>query len=176
MVKSSGGCIGNGNSTHAQEGVLQESIIYVTGVWSGLVVSCMWLYKSLFRDRQPIQRYIHPPSDSNTRETRELKLRLFLFKDLVGIQSSSAFISFGWFLGFVLLLFDCVKLRFLLKERVIMLRMRCQRIKVFFWERLNDQGKSFVSVISYSSSSFFTVSMNAKEELIRNKLKSVSNI
>ena len=99
---------------------------------SGLVVSCMWLYKSLFRDRQPIQRYIHPPSDSNTRETRELKLRLFLFKDLVGIQSSSAFISFGWFLGFVLLLFDCVKLRFLLKERVIMLRMRCQRIKVFF--------------------------------------------
>ena len=71
-----------------------------------------------------------------------------------------------------------MKLRFLLKERVIMLRMRCQRIKVFFffWERLNDQGESFVSVISYSSLSSFTVSMNAKEELIRNKLKSVSNI
>ena len=57
---------------------------------SGLVVSGMWLYKSLFRDRQPIQRYIHPPSDSNTRETRELKLRLFLFKDLlVGIYKAA---------------------------------------------------------------------------------------
>jgi len=58
-------------------------------VWFGCVVYVA-IYKSLFRDRQPIQRYIHPPSDSNTRETRELKLRLFLFKDLlVGIYKAA---------------------------------------------------------------------------------------